>query len=87
MADDASRPFDKPRFQAVDPSTGAPGRAYDGHTVEEARAIVAAARQAQQAWRRTGFAERSRLMKQAAAVMRGRSDDLCELMTAEMGKT
>ena len=87
MADDASPKFDKPRFEAVDPATDLPGRAYDGHTVEEARAIVAAAHGAQQAWRKTGFAERSRLMKQAAAVMRRRTDELCALMTAEMGKT
>ena len=29
----------RPRFQAVDPATGAPGRSYDGHTVEEAPVV------------------------------------------------
>ena len=87
MAEDASRKPDTPSFQSTDPSTGAPGQAYQGHTVQDARAIVARVHAAQQAWRRTGFAERSRLMRQAAAVLRRRTDELCELMTAEMGKT
>ena len=87
MADDASKTSAKPQFQTVDPATGGAGRAYPGHTMEEAGAIVAQARQAQYAWRGTSFAERSRLMKAAAAVMRARIDDLCALMTAEMGKT
>ena len=85
MPDDASR---SPRtFQTVDPSTGQPGKAYPGHSVEEAKAIVAQAHKAWESWRRTDFATRKTLMWQAAQVLRGRSDHLCELMTAEMGKT
>jgi succinate-semialdehyde dehydrogenase/glutarate-semialdehyde dehydrogenase len=87
MPDDASRPFDRPSFQVVDPSDGRAGRRYDGHTMEEAKAIVAAARAAFEAWRRTGFDHRAGLMREAAAVLRRRADELCELMTAEMGKT
>jgi succinate-semialdehyde dehydrogenase/glutarate-semialdehyde dehydrogenase len=78
---------ERTRLQTVDPSTGRPGRVYEGHTVEEARAIARRARDAWTGWRRTGFAERTRLMHAAAAVLRRRSDELCELMTAEMGKT
>jgi len=78
---------DRPRFQTVDPATGQDGPAYDGHTLDEARAIVGRARTAFEAWRRTDFALRSRLMHEAAAVLRRRSDALCALMTAEMGKT
>ncbi|MGZ6014072.1 MAG: aldehyde dehydrogenase family protein, partial [Caulobacteraceae bacterium] len=85
MPDDASR--SPHAFQTVDPSTGQPGKAYPGHTVEEARAIVAQAHEAWKSWRRTDFATRKALMWQAAQVLRGRSDHLCELMTAEMGKT
>ena len=85
MPDDASR---SPRtFQTVDPATAQPGKAYPGHTVEEAKAIVRQAHEAWQSWRRTDFATRKALMWQAAQVLRGRSDHLCELMTAEMGKT
>jgi succinate-semialdehyde dehydrogenase/glutarate-semialdehyde dehydrogenase len=87
MADDVSRAAARPSFQTIDPSSNQPGRLYDGHTVEEAKAIAAAAHAAFLGWRRTAFAERSRLMHAAAAVLRRRADEFCELMTAEMGKT
>src|SRR6185312_13960894 len=85
MADDVSRA--PQTFQTHDPSTGQPGKAYPGHSVEQAKAIVADARQAWESWRRTDFATRKALMWQAAQVLRGRIDHLAELMTAEMGKT
>jgi succinate-semialdehyde dehydrogenase / glutarate-semialdehyde dehydrogenase len=85
--DPASSPDDRPRFQAVDPSTDAPGRRYDGHTLSEARDIVTNARGAFGAWRRTGFAERAGLMCKAAAILRDRQDRYAALMTEEMGKT
>ena len=78
---------ERPRFQAVDPATGEKGRSYDGQTVEEARAIARDVRGAWQDWRRTTFAERSRLMRAAAEVLRCRRDEFAELMTSEMGKT
>jgi succinate-semialdehyde dehydrogenase/glutarate-semialdehyde dehydrogenase len=85
MPDDVSRP--PATFQTVDPATGQPGKAYPGHSVEEAKAIVAASRTAWEGWRRSDFATRKALMWQAAQVMRGRIDHLAELMTSEMGKT
>ncbi len=77
----------RPRFQTVDPATGADGKAYDGHTVEEALAIARDVKAAQAGWRRTSYAERARLMREAAAVLRRRKDEFAELMCAEMGKT
>ncbi|MBI5939494.1 MAG: aldehyde dehydrogenase family protein, partial [Caulobacterales bacterium] len=77
----------RPRYQTVDPATGANGEAYDGHTRDEALAIVGRTRTAFDDWRRTPFAERARLMKAAAAVLRTRTNDFAALMTAEMGKT
>ena len=77
----------RPHFQTVDPATGADGKGYDGHTVEEALAIARAVRAAQAGWRRTPYAERARLMREAAAVLRRRKDGFAELMCAEMGKT
>ncbi|WP_091736824.1 NAD-dependent succinate-semialdehyde dehydrogenase [Phenylobacterium immobile] len=74
-------------FQTVDPATGEPGRSYAGHGPDEALNIARQAHAAFASWRRTSFAERSHLMRAAAAVLRRRSDDLCALMTAEMGKT
>ncbi|HVV91859.1 MAG TPA: NAD-dependent succinate-semialdehyde dehydrogenase [Hyphomicrobiales bacterium] len=76
-----------PQFPTVDPATGEPGRTYDGHTPAEAHAIVALARRAFEDWRETPFAERARLMKAAAAVLRRDRDELATLMTVEMGKT
>jgi succinate-semialdehyde dehydrogenase/glutarate-semialdehyde dehydrogenase len=87
MADDASRTPELPSFPTVDPSNGAPGKRYDGHTVAQAKAIAAQAHTAHLNWKLTPFAERSRLMHAAAAVLRKRVDELSELMTAEMGKT
>lgn len=77
----------RPRLTTIDPSTGRPGRVYEGHGREEALAIAGSVREAWGSWRRTGFAERRRLMKAAAANLRARQDEFAELMTAEMGKT
>lgn len=77
----------KPHFQTVDPATGQSGARYDGHTRDEALAILGQTRAAFDGWKRTSFAERTRLMKAAASVLRARKDDLAALMTAEMGKT
>ncbi len=79
--------MNKSSFQTVDPSTGARGPSYDGHTSAEALEIVRLARAAFTGWRRTDFAERAHLMRAAGAVLRRRSDELAELMCAEMGKT
>ena len=75
------------RLQTIDPATEAPGRAYDEHSIDEAHAAAAAARQAFLDWRRTSFAERSGVIHRAAAILRERKDELARLMTDEMGKT
>ncbi|MDB5449098.1 MAG: succinate-semialdehyde dehydrogenase [Phenylobacterium sp.] len=80
-------PGGKPRFTTVDPSSGQPGRSYEGHTADEALEIARRVRAAWLGWRDTPFAERTRLMKAAAQVLRRRKDEFAELMTAEMGKT
>jgi succinate-semialdehyde dehydrogenase/glutarate-semialdehyde dehydrogenase len=78
---------DRPRFQTVDPATGKDGKAYEGHTADEALAIARAAAEAHKAWRRTPITERARLMREAAAVLRRRKGEFAEIMCAEMGKT
>ncbi len=77
----------KPLLPTVDPSTGLPGRTYEGHTLDEALTIAHDARDAFERWRRVPFSERARLMKAAAGALLGRRDEFAELMTAEMGKT
>ncbi|MFC3080159.1 NAD-dependent succinate-semialdehyde dehydrogenase [Phenylobacterium terrae] len=84
--DDASAAR-RPTFTAVDPATGTPGRIYDGVTPDEALGIARAARAAFDGWRRTGFPDRARLLRRAGEVLRERREELCALMTAEMGKT
>ena len=81
------RPQTENRLQTVNPATGEPGRAYDKHSIEDACAAAAAALAAQREWRRTSFAERGSIIRQAASVLRSRSDEFARLMTEEMGKT
>jgi succinate-semialdehyde dehydrogenase/glutarate-semialdehyde dehydrogenase len=75
------------KLQTVNPATGEPGKSYDPHTINDARAVAAAARSAHLKWRRTGFAERAAVIREAAKLLRSRRDQLARLMTQEMGKT
>ena len=74
-------------IHTVNPATGAMGKAYRGHTLDEARSIAAHCAAAQKLWRKTPIAERSRLMHAAARVMRANNARYATLMTEEMGKT
>jgi succinate-semialdehyde dehydrogenase/glutarate-semialdehyde dehydrogenase len=74
-------------IQTVNPATGENGEAYRAHTLEQAKAIAASCAAAQRQWRKSQFAERSRLMHAAAQVMRANKSRYAALMTAEMGKT
>ena len=75
------------KFTTINPATGEPGQAWDGHTPDEAAAILGQTHAAFDDWRRTDIAERARLMHTAASVLRARKADFAALMTAEMGKT
>ncbi len=77
----------RPEFKTEDPATGEPGKAYQGHTLQEALEIAREARRAFQDWRRLPFGERAGFMKAAAATLRRRAQEFAELMTSEMGKT
>jgi succinate-semialdehyde dehydrogenase/glutarate-semialdehyde dehydrogenase len=75
------------KLQTVNPATGETGKAYDWHTIDEAKAAARAARAAFLDWRRTSFAERSAVLHQAAEILRAREIEFARLMTEEMGKT
>ncbi|MBC6982536.1 NAD-dependent succinate-semialdehyde dehydrogenase [Caulobacter sp. 17J80-11] len=75
------------RVQTVNPATGEPGRAYDAHTIDDARAAAAEAHEAFLSWRRTSFAQRAAVIRKAGAILRERKDEFARLMTEEMGKT
>jgi len=77
----------RPRLQTVNAATGKPGRAYEGHTIEEARAAAAAAGESFRRWRRTPLDERAAIIRRAGTILRARVDGFARLMTEEMGKT
>ena len=71
---------------SVNPATGDIIKTYDEMTPGQAAASVAAAHDAWRAWRKTSFAERGRLMKKTATILRERKVELARLMALEMGK-
>ena len=71
---------------SVNPATGDTIKTYDEMTPAQAAAAVVQAHQAWREWRNTPFAERTRLMKKTAAILRERKTELATLMALEMGK-
>jgi succinate-semialdehyde dehydrogenase/glutarate-semialdehyde dehydrogenase len=84
---DTAEAGERREFRTVNPTTGEPGRTYSGNTVAEAHQAAAAAKAAFESWRRTSFADRSRVLHRSAEILRQRKDELARLMTEEMGKT
>src|SRR5687767_6941325 len=74
-----------PRFRNRRPSECAAGRTYQGHSAPEAQEIARSAQEAFLIWRHVR--PTGELMREAAAVLRGRQENFAELMTADMGKT
>jgi succinate-semialdehyde dehydrogenase/glutarate-semialdehyde dehydrogenase len=75
------------KLQTINPATGEPGKSYDPHTIDDAKAAAKAARDAFFQWRRTSFELRSAVIRKAAEVLRARKEEFARLMTEEMGKT
>ncbi len=73
-------------IEAVNPATGETIETYDEMTPAQAAAAVDAAHEAWRGWRTTPFAERARLMKRAAEILRSRKHEFAKLMALEMGK-
>jgi succinate-semialdehyde dehydrogenase/glutarate-semialdehyde dehydrogenase len=73
-------------LHSIDPATGEPLADYPEMTSEEVSQAVAEAHRAFEKWRRASFAERTALLRRAGTVLRERSEELAELMAAEMGK-
>ena len=89
MAEQAelTRPETSEKIQTVSPATGELGKSYDATTMLAARDAAHAARKAFEEWRRTSFADRSKVLHKAAEILRARKDEFARLMTDEMGKT
>ena len=59
------------RIQTVNPATEQPGKSYPETSLGGAHDAAAAAHQAFLKWRRTGFAERSAVIRKTAEILRG----------------
>ena len=82
-----TRPDTGKTIETINPATGQPGKSYPETSLDEALAAAAAARKAFLEWRRTGFDQRSAIIRKTAEILRARKDELARLMTEEMGKT
>src|SRR5919206_5277537 len=74
-------------MKSVNPATGEVLKEYPDHSDAEVETRVARAAQAFKTWRRTSFAERSRLMAAAGDILERDKERFGRLMTQEMGKT
>ncbi|MDW7710364.1 MAG: NAD-dependent succinate-semialdehyde dehydrogenase [Deferrisomatales bacterium] len=73
-------------FTSVNPNTGRPIRSYPAASPAELERAVGEAGHAFRSWRRSGFPERSRCLREAARLLRARAGEYARLMAEEMGK-
>ncbi len=70
----------------INPANNQTEKTYNSMSDEEVRKIVDNVDTTWQQWKKTSYEKRSRLMKKAAEVLRGKKDELALLMSKEMGK-
>jgi acyl-CoA reductase-like NAD-dependent aldehyde dehydrogenase len=70
----------------IDPADGSVIGRVARATADDARAAMESAARAQPAWEAIGAAERAKVLLRAAERLRGRAEELAQLMTHEMGK-
>ncbi len=73
-------------FVSQNPATGEVVARYDVLTAEQIEQALETTHQTSRAWQATPLAERCRLLRNAAEVLRNRRDELASLATLEMGK-
>jgi len=73
-------------FESRNPATGEVIGRYNEASGEDVDKVLRQLQGAFEAWRRKDFAERSKSMRKAAALLRERQEALARLMAAEMGK-
>lgn len=71
---------------SVNPATGEVIRHYPLLGAADLQALISKAGSAFESWRQTPLAERSRLLRRAAVLLREKREDLASLITLEMGK-
>jgi succinate-semialdehyde dehydrogenase/glutarate-semialdehyde dehydrogenase len=73
-------------LESLNPATGELIETFTEMTPAETLAVVASTDVAFDSWRQTPFAERSRLMRKAADILRRNADKYARTMAIEMGK-
>jgi len=73
-------------YTSINPATGERLREYPNWSAVEIENALSVVSNAALAWQATCIDERCALMSRAAEVLRGRRDELAELITQEMGK-
>lgn len=73
-------------IQTINPATGKIEKTYVELSKEEIKNSINYAQQAYLKWKETDINERSRLMKNAASVMKNKRDEYGYIITTEMGK-
>jgi len=73
-------------YEAIDPHTGRSVRKQDTASTAELRSALERAADGFLPWHRTSFDERARVLREAARLLRGRTDEHAMLMAEEMGK-
>jgi acyl-CoA reductase-like NAD-dependent aldehyde dehydrogenase len=71
----------------VDPATGDRLGEVPAFSVDEVHACVGRARRAQASWKKTGFAERRRVVRKLLEYVLAYADELCQLVARDAGKT
>jgi succinate-semialdehyde dehydrogenase/glutarate-semialdehyde dehydrogenase len=73
-------------IKAIDPMSGKVVASYDEMTPTVVSGIISDVHEAFLEWRRTSFAERATMMREAAKILRGSAGEYARLMAQEMGK-
>jgi succinate-semialdehyde dehydrogenase / glutarate-semialdehyde dehydrogenase len=73
-------------IESINPATGERLERYEAMQRTAVNDAIAQAHQAFLAWRRKSFEERARHLQSAAAILRGKAEELARLMAREMGK-
>lgn len=73
-------------FQSINPYTGELIEEFNTHTPQQVSKFIERSLQAFQSWRQTEFSVRSKLMSNAAEVMRSKKAVYARTITLEMGK-
>lgn len=73
-------------IRAVNPTTGETIKQYNEMSPEDVKGAIEKSHAAFLGWRKTSLAERARLLRRAAQILRDKAEDYAKLMVQEMGK-